>query len=421
MTWTIRGKEYDLDKFVNEHPGGDHTILMGKGRDCTELFESTHRFSNRAKIDAILSKYYVRDSDTKNLLFDWQNNSFHNELTQKAFQYFGEQKSRKADAWWWIKVTLMFMVWGWLLYNGLVQRAYGYIFLSGITWIMIGFCVMHDASHSAVSSSSRINWLMSFLWNSTSLWNPVAWNIHHVFGHHSHTGLTKKDPDLSYNIILKRPDQHIRSFNSIYRFQQYYVWPILTFLPNQFVSLIFQYHFHKTIFGIKWYDLAKFAKYKIRFANILSLLLYIIVPWYFQQSISFVILANLVYFTALGTTFFTIVIPNHDSITVYENLERFKLDHPHLLRDWSIQQIVSTANFSNGQGLADRVVHQLFGGMNYQIEHHLFPTVSHIHYPALSVIVKEMCTKNNIPYVSKNNIFNCIYDYYQLMKYMSDK
>jgi len=72
----------------------------------------------------------------------------------------------------------------------------------------------------------------------------------------------------------------------------------------------------------------------------------------------------------------------------------FKIDKIEKEEGWFIHQIKTTANFS----LKNKLVHFVCGGLNFQIEHHLFPKVSHIHYPKLSKIVKETCEKFNIDY-----------------------
>ena len=72
--------------------------------------------------------------------------------------------------------------------------------------------------------------------------------------------------------------------------------------------------------------------------------------------------------------------------------------------EWAIHQVKTTSDFSPNS----KVISWLVGGLNYQIEHHLFPRVSHIHYPALSKVVKEKCEEFNLPY-------NCIPSFGQAM------
>jgi linoleoyl-CoA desaturase len=63
--------------------------------------------------------------------------------------------------------------------------------------------------------------------------------------------------------------------------------------------------------------------------------------------------------------------------------------------EWAIHQIQTTANFAT----KNRLISWLVGGLNFQIEHHLFPKVSHIHYPAISKIIKQTCADFGINYI----------------------
>ena len=63
--------------------------------------------------------------------------------------------------------------------------------------------------------------------------------------------------------------------------------------------------------------------------------------------------------------------------------------------EWVIHQLKTTANFAT----QNKVVSWFIGGLNFQIEHHLFKKISHVHYPALSKIVKQVCSEYNIPYI----------------------
>jgi linoleoyl-CoA desaturase len=73
-------------------------------------------------------------------------------------------------------------------------------------------------------------------------------------------------------------------------------------------------------------------------------------------------------------------------------------------QEWAVHQVVSTANFAT----SSRVLHWLLGGLNFQVEHHLFPRISHIHYPAINEYVKETCREFNIAYNEYNTMFTAI-------------
>ena len=63
--------------------------------------------------------------------------------------------------------------------------------------------------------------------------------------------------------------------------------------------------------------------------------------------------------------------------------------------EWAVHQLKTTANFATN----NKVVSWLVGGLNFQIEHHLFPKISHVHYPAISKIIRNACEEYGIPYI----------------------
>ena len=63
--------------------------------------------------------------------------------------------------------------------------------------------------------------------------------------------------------------------------------------------------------------------------------------------------------------------------------------------EWAVHQLKTTANFATN----NRVISWLVGGLNFQVEHHLFPRVSHVHYPEISKIIKNACQEFGVPYI----------------------
>ena len=71
-------------------------------------------------------------------------------------------------------------------------------------------------------------------------------------------------------------------------------------------------------------------------------------------------------------------------------------------QEWAIHQVETTANFGTG----NKVLSWLIGGLNFQVEHHLFPKISHVHYPAINKLVKETCKEFDIKYLEYPNLFS---------------
>jgi linoleoyl-CoA desaturase len=80
--------------------------------------------------------------------------------------------------------------------------------------------------------------------------------------------------------------------------------------------------------------------------------------------------------------------------------------------DWAIHQVATTANFATN----NKLISWLVGGLNFQIEHHLFPKVSHIHYPAISKIIKQACEEHGIKYNEFRKMRDAIVSHYYYMR-----
>ncbi len=85
--------------------------------------------------------------------------------------------------------------------------------------------------------------------------------------------------------------------------------------------------------------------------------------------------------------------------------------------EWAVHEILTTANFAP----RNRVVNWLVGGLNFQIEHHLFPRISHVHYPAISKIVQRECEKHNLPYNSYPTMTEALLSHIRTMKQLGSK
>ena len=105
---------------------------------------------------------------------------------------------------------------------------------------------------------------------------------------------------------------------------------------------------------------------------------------------------------------------------VVENteFEHVPLDETkHIETAWAEYQVRTTANFAMG----NRVISWFVGGLNYQIEHHLFPKVSHVHYPAISKIVIAKCREYNLPYNQYTTMTEALSSHFRMMKQLGKK
>ena len=83
-------------------------------------------------------------------------------------------------------------------------------------------------------------------------------------------------------------------------------------------------------------------------------------------------------------------------------------------REWAMHEVETTADFAPHNLLLTWYV----GGLNFQIEHHLFPRICHVHYPAISTIVRETCQEFSLPYVCYPTLRSAIAAHYHFLKTM---
>jgi len=92
-------------------------------------------------------------------------------------------------------------------------------------------------------------------------------------------------------------------------------------------------------------------------------------------------------------------------------------EHTLVENEWAIHQIKTTANFAP----KNKFINWYVGGLNYQVEHHLFPRISHVHYPAISSIVQKTCKEFNLPYNTFSTFTGSLASHFKMMYLLGRK
>jgi len=192
-------------------------------------------------------------------------------------------------------------------------------------------------------------------------------------------------------------------------------------LPNQHLGQVIIYAISifeggKQIWGLSLDPQSVFDKIASISIFSLSFFCNFVFPLYLDFSMETLLVMG-VYWSGLGLGYFANVLPNHDLIDIHNDLESKKNIGQ---VDWGEWQLRASANHTTGKGFLPLLVTNLWGGMNYQIEHHLFPSVSHVHFPAISKYVEETAKEFNIPYRSLSYL-ESISQYQQLISEMAPK
>lgn len=272
--------------------------------------------------------------------------------------------------------------------------------VSLILWTIMGFAlsgigmsVMHDANHGAYSSSHNTNYWLGHTLNllGGSVFN---WKLQHNVMHHTYTNIHNYDDDIADKLILKfNPHTEVKWYHKLQVVYAFLFYGILTLYWAVLKDFI---QFHKyTKQGVNtgtkeqnrviWLKifLSKVVYWAALFALpvFVSHIPFMELVWGYllMQFISGIVLTVVFQLahTVEGTTH---PLPNTD-MTIENN--------------WAIHQMNTTVNFSR----KSKWISWYVGGLNFQVEHHLFPTICHVHYPQVSEIVKATAEEFGVPYL----------------------
>jgi fatty acid desaturase (delta-4 desaturase) len=272
----------------------------------------------------------------------------------------------------------------------------------GVLMAMIGLCIQHDANHGAVSRNVIVN----RLWGYTQDWiggSSLLWKHHHVLLHHAYTNVLEYDPDITTDILRLHKDIKCKPYHY---WQKIYMWFLLLLLPiNWHFSEIFDlYNMNHMSHRI-----SSMAKNEMYIGLLLRILFYIrfyIIPIYLYPY--FYTVLNICLSLAVGGIYLGVnFIISHNFEGVLNNSANAALAAK---ADWSVSQIESSST------VGGRLLGFFHGGLNYQIEHHLFPRISHVHYYKMKPVIQEWCKKHNVKYKYYNSLWSNIYSCYKYLE-----
>ncbi|PRY14270.1 linoleoyl-CoA desaturase [Pontibacter ummariensis] len=281
--------------------------------------------------------------------------------------------------------------------------------VSLLLWLAMGvgvagvaMSVMHDANHGAFSKSKVINYLMA---HSVNLLGGSAfnWRLQHNILHHTYTNVVEMDEDIDDMVFMRfSPHTKVRFYHKlqwVYAFLFYGLLTLYWVVLKDFVQF-FRFIRNGVNANSKAQNSIAFTKivvFKVLyfFAMLVAPTLLFGIPFW-EVLVGF-LLMHFVAGIILSTVFqlaHTVEGTSHPLPNASGAIEN----------DWAIHQLNTTANFSRKSKLLSWYV----GGLNFQIEHHLFPRICHVHYPALAGIVKETAAEYGIPYIESRTLMQAV-------------
>ncbi len=289
---------------------------------------------------------------------------------------------------------------------------YALWFLQGLGMIGIGCSVHHDSNHGSYSDNKTVNKIVGDLVNVVGGYD-VTWRIQHNILHHTYTNIEGLDEDIDAGGLMRFSPHSKKVY--MHRYQHVYGWFLYCLLTLQWVTykdfrLLVIYN-KKGLLKKEKVTLTKaileLAAYKVLYIGYIFVL-----PIMFSgMSWQAVLLGFLILHFTAGFGLSVIFQLAH----VMEEAEfPAPSDDRKMANSWAVHQLLNTVNFSR----KSRIMNYFIGGLNYQIEHHLFPHISHVHYAKLSEIVKKTANSFGLPYYEYPNFVVALRAHGRMLKKM---
>lgn len=279
----------------------------------------------------------------------------------------------------------------------------------GFATAFIGFNIMHDGAHGSFSTSPAVNKLAAVTLNILG-GSSFMWNMKHNIIHHAYTNVDGVDDDIDAGILLRmaRTQKHLK----IHKFQHVYFWFLYSILYIYWIFVSdYRKYFRRKIGDIPLKNMDTKDHISFWGYKVLHLVLFIGLPIYMHGFMAW--LVGFLIFTTVAGLVLSIVFQLAHTVE-HTHFPMPNEETGRLADEWAIHQVKTTANFATN----NPVVSWCVGGLNFQVEHHLFPKISHIHYPRINKIVKQTCKEYGVEYIEYPSVRKAITSHIKYLREM---
>ena len=341
--------------------------------------------------------------------------SFQKELKRRVDEYFRVSgKGRRGCPQLYVKTAI--------LLSGFATT-YGLLVFAASTWwqalplamllgcfvAAIGMNVQHDGGHQAFSDRPWINKLMAMSLDLIG-GSSYFWHWKHAVLHHTYVNISGHDTDIDLGVLGRLSPQDPRL--KFHRWQHFYLWGLYGFLAIKWHwfddyrdLMVGRMGEHRVPRPTGW-DLVLFVLSKLMFVC-----LALVIPLCFH-SVGAVLLFYAVTAAVAGIVLSVVFQLAHAVGEAAFPVPRE--DTRCIENEWAIHQVDTTVDFAR----RSKVVAWLLGGLNFQVEHHLFPRICHIHYPALSPLVEATCRDLGIQFHEHRSFWAGVASHYRWLREM---
>ncbi|KAL2926345.1 Delta(8)-fatty-acid desaturase 2 [Bienertia sinuspersici] len=383
---SIQGKVYDVTNWAKDHPGGDIPLLALAGNDVTDAFIAYHPGTTWNILDKFFNGYYIKDYEPNEMSKDYR--KLHNEFSKMGLF----DKKGHAVIYIFISILVMFImcVYG-VIWSDNVFVHLGCGALLGMAWIQSAY-LGHDSGHYQIMSSPGYNKVAQILTGNCLTGISMAWWKWTHNAHHIACNSLDHDPDLQHIPVFAVSSKLFNNMTSCFYGRKMTFDPVARFLVSYQhwtyypVMIVARFNLYVQTFLLLFNPNRKVPN---RALNIMGIMVFW--TWYpllisflpnWEERVLFVFASFFV--TAFQHIQFTL---NHFSANVY-------VGQPHG-NDWFEKQTYGSIDISCSSWMD-----WLFGGLQFQLEHHLFPRLPRCNLRKVAPVVKDLCKKHNMPYRS---------------------
>lgn len=274
----------------------------------------------------------------------------------------------------------------------------------------IGMSVMHDANHGSYSKNDTVNRIIGLSLNLVG-GHAFNWKVQHNYLHHTYTNVHGLDEDIRERGILRfSPHAPLAKYHKLQHIYAFFLYGFMTIswvLTKDYVQM--------RDYGKRGLD----KMIRANFAKEVAILIVSKIVYIGYMVVLPLMVMDITFLQWLGGFLFMHWVAGFTLAVIFQMAHLIEeTDHhpfPHdtgtIDNQWAIHQLETTANF----GTNNRLLNWYAGGLNFQVEHHLFPNICHIHYKAISKIVRETAEEYGIAYYEKPSLGAAVASHYRLL------
>lgn len=352
-------------------------------------------------------------SNTNIIRFNNANRQFYTELKKRVDGYFKDnQISKNGNLNLYVKTVFMFtayLVPYFLIVFNVFDSKLIWLLLSaimGLAMAGIGLCIMHDANHGSYSKNVKFNRFLGYFSINLVGGHSLNWRIQHNVIHHTYTNVHEHDEDIAPPGFMRFEPHAERK--GIHRLQFLYAWffyGMMTLMWSTTKDFKQLSRYHKKGL-LKGSNTTFRTELLVLICSKIAYYGYVFLPYLLVKEMTILdwLLGFVVMHYLAGLVLAMIFQPAH---VVEETEFPLPVDGTNMENHWAEHQLRTTMNFAT----ADPVFSWLVGGLNFQVEHHLFPNISHVHYPKIAHIVRQTAQEFNLPYKARRTFAGALWSH----------